>query len=74
MPACRFLSYLFLYGGPCHIETSPLVYRASQWTGFYTMGTSVVKKLNNTFWLTVGKNGVDYICQNLIILTISLDS
>ena len=27
------------------METIPLVYFASQWTGFYMMGTSVMKQL-----------------------------
>ena len=34
---------LFNDGVPCHIETSPLIYRANQWTGFYIIGTSVMK-------------------------------
>ena len=32
--------------GSYHIETSPLIYRANQWTGFYMIGTSVMKELN----------------------------
>ena len=35
--------YFFHGGGPCHIETSPLICRANQWTGFYMIETSVVK-------------------------------
>ena len=31
--------------GPCHIETSPLICRANQWTGFYMIRTSVMKEL-----------------------------
>ena len=27
------------------METSPLIFRANQWTGLYTIGTSVMKKL-----------------------------
>ena len=34
-------------GGPYHIETSPLIYRAKQWTGFYLTGISVMKELND---------------------------
>ena len=34
-------------GGPYHIETSPLIYKANQWTGFYIIGTSVMKELNS---------------------------
>ena len=37
---------LFRDGGPYHIETSPLVCKANQWTGFYIIGTSVLKELN----------------------------
>ena len=33
-------------GGPCHIETSPLICFANHWTGFYMIGTSVMKELN----------------------------
>ena len=32
-----------------HTETSPLICRANQWTGFYMMGTSVMKELMTTF-------------------------
>ena len=32
-------------GGPYHVETSPMICRANQWTGFYVIGTSVVKGL-----------------------------
>ena len=28
------------------METSPLSYRANQWTGFYMIGTAVMKDLN----------------------------
>ena len=35
--------YFFHGGGPYHIETSPLICRANQWTGFYMIETSVVK-------------------------------
>ena len=38
--------YLFHDGGSYHIETSPLNCIANQWTGFYMVGTSVMKKLN----------------------------
>ena len=37
---------IFHYGGPYHIETSPLICRANQWTGFYMIRTSVMKELN----------------------------
>ena len=35
---------LFHDGGPYHIETSPLIRNANQWTGFYMIGTSVMKE------------------------------
>ena len=36
---------MFHGGGPYHIETSPLVFRASQWTDLYVIGNSLVKEL-----------------------------
>ena len=33
------------YGGPYHIEISPLICSANQWTGFYMIGTIVMKEL-----------------------------
>ena len=36
---------LFHDGGPYHIETSPLIYRANQWTIFYVIGASIMKEL-----------------------------
>ena len=42
------LSYkLFHDGSRCHIETSPLICGANQWTGFYTITTSVMKELSS---------------------------
>ena len=37
---------LFHDGGPYHIETSPLICSANQWTGFCMKGTSIMKQLN----------------------------
>ena len=37
----------FRYGSPYHIETSPLICSANQWTGFYMIRTSAMKELNN---------------------------
>ena len=37
-------AYLFHEGGPYHIETIPFICRANQWTGFYMIGTSVMKE------------------------------
>ena len=36
-------------GGRYHIETSPLIYSANQWTGFYMIKVSVMKELNMPF-------------------------
>ena len=53
-------SYLILFiklfhdGGCYHIETSPLISKANQWTGFYLITASVMKELNK--------------CQNFIFL------
>ena len=35
-------------GGPYHVETSPLICSANQWTGFYMIGTFFIKELNET--------------------------
>ena len=31
------------------METSPLIVRENQWTGFYMIGTSIVKELKGGF-------------------------
>ena len=36
---------LFHDGSPYHIESSPSICRANQWTNFYMIGTSVMKEL-----------------------------
>ena len=36
---------LFNDGGRYHIETSPLICSANQWTGFYVITASVMKQL-----------------------------
>ena len=43
------LVYLWLFydGGPYHIEASPLICSANQWTVSYMIGTSVLKELIN---------------------------
>ena len=43
--------------GPYHLETSPLIWRANQGTGFYVVVTSVMKQLNEK----IGKYFDDYI-------------
>ena len=37
---------IFHDGGLHHLETSPLICRSNQWTGFYMIGASVMKGLN----------------------------
>ena len=42
----QFIFYcLFNDGGPYHIETSPSILAANQWTGFYMVGTSITQEL-----------------------------
>ena len=38
---------LFHDGGPYHIETSPLICRANQWTGFFMIGTSAMEEFKS---------------------------
>ena len=40
-------NYPFHDGGRYHIETSPLIWGANQWTGFYMITGSVMKGLRN---------------------------
>ena len=37
---------IFHEGGSYHIEASPLICRANQWTGFYMLETFVMEHLN----------------------------
>ena len=39
------ITWLFHNEFPYHVETSPLIYRANQWTGFYMTESSVMKEL-----------------------------
>ena len=43
----RAAYYLFHDSDRYHIETSLLIYRGNQWTGFYMITTSVMKGLTN---------------------------
>ena len=43
------LALLFHDEGSYQIETSPLIYRTNQWTGFNMIGTSVIKELRKPF-------------------------
>ena len=45
-PAKYTETYLFHEGGRNHMETSPLICRANQWTGFYLITASGMKELN----------------------------
>ena len=40
---------LFHDGGPFHIETSPLIFSPNEWTGFYMIGTDIMKELMENF-------------------------
>ena len=40
---------LFRGGGPYHIETSPLICSANQWSGFYMIMADVMKELKINF-------------------------
>ena len=40
---------LFHYGGPYHIEKSPLICRVNQWNGLYMKETSAMKELNTWY-------------------------
>ena len=44
---------LFHDGGGYHIEKSPLICTANQWTGFYMIGTSVKKELKVTLFKNI---------------------
>ena len=45
--------YEFFHGGgPYRIETGPFICSANQWTGFYKIGTSVMKKLEDQFLMS----------------------
>ena len=41
---------LFHEGSPSHIETSPLIFGANQWTGFYMIEISTMKALIHTIY------------------------
>ena len=57
-----------LFNDQCshHIETSQLIYRANQLTGFYMMGTLVVKGLRNAL------SRIDFIMSNNVIIVFLL--
>ena len=51
-------------GGPYHIETSSLICRANQWTGFYMIRASVMKQL-----MEINK-AVNDIYQNTVLKSV----
>ena len=51
---------LFYDEGLYHIETSPSIYRANQWTGFYMIGVSVMKELNASWKAKLGDDPSDF--------------
>ena len=42
---------LFHDGGRYHIETSPLICSANQWTGFYMITAPVIKEFKDWMWI-----------------------
>ena len=38
-------AFNFYDGGPYRTKTSPLIFRANEWTGFYIIETSIMKEL-----------------------------
>ena len=64
---------LFHDGGPYHIEISPLICRANQWTGFYMIGTSVMKELNCILTFASNQGGaVLIVCKSKLIFMANL--
>ena len=51
-----FQCSLFYDRGSYHIESSPLICFANQWTGSYMVGTSVMKELNRNVFRTMSKH------------------
>ena len=49
-----------------HIETSPLICRANEWTGFYMKGASVMKRANELIVLSY----LIFTCSELTIETL----
>ena len=46
----KYINLLLFHGGcSYHIEASPLICFANQWTGFYMIGTSAMKELKQVF-------------------------
>ena len=58
----RNKNYLIHDGGPCHIETSPLICRPNQWIVFYVIGTFVMNRMlqNNLNPFLLWENMTDF--------------
>ena len=72
-PTLRLLitSKTFHDGGRYHIETSPLIWGANQWTGFYMITASVIKALNTFCNLSLQK-GYFLLVMQYIVNCVSL--
>ena len=64
-------STLFHDGGCYHIETSPLIYRANQWTGFYMIAVSVMKELT-TQHIHITTHPMCWSCVSSYVLFMSI--
>ena len=75
------LYQLFCAWVPCHKETSSLICRANQWTGFYMITATVMKELNSTgvflwipltpFFCRTSANRFEH-CNNKVKSTLSV--
>ena len=54
---------LFYDEGPYHIETSPMIYRANHWTGFYMIRTFVMKEYCS-HWKVLGHWKDQFLCTD----------
>ena len=67
-------SFTLLWRRSHHIETSPLICRVNQWTGFYMIKTSVKKELKHEYlspsWTSTWRCSM----KKLLLLKISQDS
>ena len=55
---CEEFAWVFHDGGIYHIETSPLICTANQWTGFYMTGTYVMKEFKD---ITESRQQTNYV-------------
>ena len=73
--ACTWVLELFHEGGHFHIQTSPLIYSANQWTGSYMVGTAVIKVLSPFgFHLTLFQGSCYYSFWSLLTVLLSLQA